>query len=93
MIQSPQDDTEKQASKFRRMEEPLKDSGFDSVGELLKILFYNPSRISGESDPRGAYHVKAILRFLQGRNKVKISDIITGSSSAALSPKIMTNTT
>jgi hypothetical protein len=58
MIQSPQDDTQKLASKFRRMEELLKDSGFDSVGELLKVLFYNPSRTSGESDPRGTFHVK-----------------------------------
>src|ERR1700678_3210263 len=40
MIQSPQDDTQKLASKFRRLEELLKDSGFDSVGELLKVLFY-----------------------------------------------------
>jgi hypothetical protein len=77
MIQSPQDDTQRLASKFRRMEELLKDSGFDSVGELLKVLFYNPSRTSGESDPRGTFHVKAISRFLQGRNKVKMSDIIT----------------
>ena len=77
MIQSPQDDAEKLASKFRRMEELLKNSGFDSVGELLKILFYNPSRTSGESDPRGTFHAKAIARFLQGRNKVKMSDIIT----------------
>ena len=77
MIQSPQDDTQKLASKFGRMEELLRDSGFNSVGELLKILFYNPSRSSGESDPRGPFHVKAISRFLQGRNKVKMSDIIT----------------
>ena len=77
MIQSPQNDTEKLASKFRRMEELLKDSGFDSVGEMLEILFYNPSRTSGESDPRGTYHAKAVSRFLQGRNKVKMSDIIT----------------
>ena len=77
MIQSPQNDTEKLASKFRRMEELLKDSGFDSVGEMLEILFYNPSRTSGESDPRGTYHAKAVSRFLQGLNKVKMSDIIT----------------
>ncbi|KAF8952159.1 hypothetical protein BDZ97DRAFT_1768789 [Flammula alnicola] len=58
------------------MEVLLKDSGFDSVGEFLKILFYNPSRISGESDPQGSFHAKAVSQFLQGQNKIKMSDII-----------------
>ncbi|KAF8969042.1 hypothetical protein BDZ97DRAFT_1902760 [Flammula alnicola] len=77
-------DAQKLAYKFERMEVLLKDSGFDSVGEFLKILFYNPSRISGESDPRGAFnvgttgvfHAKAVSQFLQGQNKIKMSDII-----------------
>ena len=59
------------------METFLKDSGFDSVGKFLKILFYNPSRLSGESDPRGSCHAKAVSRFLQGQNKIKMSDIIS----------------
>jgi len=74
--QSQQSDEQKLAYKFERMEGLLKDSGFDSVGEILEVLFYNPSRISGESDPRGSFHAKAVSRFLQGRNKIKMSDII-----------------
>ncbi|EDR00804.1 uncharacterized protein LACBIDRAFT_312994 [Laccaria bicolor S238N-H82] len=77
LIEAPQDDAQKLASKFDRMEQLLKDSGFDSLGEFLKILFYNPSRVSGQPDPRGVCHAKSVARFLQGRNKVKISDIIT----------------
>jgi hypothetical protein len=77
LIQSPLSDAKKLVSKFERMELLLKDSGFDSVGDLLNILFYNPSRASGESDPRGSCHAKAVSRFLQGRNKIKMSDIIT----------------
>ena len=77
LIQHPQSDAQKLSSKFERMESFLKDSGFDSVGEILKILFYNPSRLSGESDPRGSCHAKAVSRFLQGRNKIKMSDIIS----------------
>ena len=77
LIQHPQSDAQKLSSKFERMESFLKDSGFDSVGEILKILFYNPTRLSGESDPRGPCHAKAVSRFLQGRNKIKMSDIIS----------------
>jgi hypothetical protein len=74
--QSQQSDEQKLADKFERMEALLKDSGFDSVGEILEVLFYNPSRISGESDPRGSFHGKAVSRFLQGWNRIKMSDII-----------------
>ena len=77
LIQAPQDEAQKLASKFDRMEQLLKDSGFDSVGEFLKILFYNPSRVSGQPDPRGIFHAKSVAQFLQGRNKVKMSEIIT----------------
>jgi hypothetical protein len=59
------------------MEKFLKDSVFDSLGEFLEILFYNPSRLSGEPDPRGSCHAKAVSRFLQGRNKIKMSNIIS----------------
>ena len=74
--QSQQSDKQKLAYKFERMEMLLKNSDFDSVGEILEILFYNPSRISGETDPRGSYHAKAVSLFLQGRNKIKMSDIV-----------------
>ena len=75
--QSRQSDTQKLADKFERMERLLKDSGFDSIGEFLEILFYNPSRIPGQSDPRSLFHAKAVAWFLQGRNKIKMSDIIS----------------
>ena len=75
--QSPQTDRQKLALKFEKMEVLLRDSGFDSVGEFLKILFYNPSRITGEPDLRGSFHAKAVSRFLQGRNEIKMSDIIS----------------
>jgi len=77
LIKPPQSDAQKLSSKFDRMETFLKDSGFDSVGEFLAILFYNPSHLSGESDPQGSCHAKAVSRFLQGRNKIKMSDIIS----------------
>ncbi|KIJ96688.1 hypothetical protein K443DRAFT_10433 [Laccaria amethystina LaAM-08-1] len=53
LIEAPQDDARKLTSKFDWMEQLLKDSGFDSLSEFLKILFYNPSRLSGQPDPRG----------------------------------------
>jgi hypothetical protein len=56
------------------MEEILGDLGFDSIGEFLEILFYNPTR--GAEDPRGISHGRVVARFLQGRNKIKMSDII-----------------
>jgi len=77
LIKPPQSDAQKLSSKFDRMETFLKDSGFDSVGEFLMILFYNPSHLSGESDPRGSCHAKAVSCFLQGQNKIKMSDIIS----------------
>jgi hypothetical protein len=77
LIQSPQSNAQKVVSKFKRIEEFIKDSGFDSLGDFLEILFYNPSRLSGKPDPRGSCHAKAVSRFLQGRNKIKMSDIIS----------------
>ena len=48
----------------------------DSIGEFLRILFYNPIRISGKDDPRGTAHGLAVARFLQGKTNVKMSEII-----------------
>jgi len=73
LIQTPQSDTQKLASMFKRMEAFLKDSGFDSVGEFLKILFYNHSRLSGDPPSRLLSH-KGCFSF--SRNKIKMSDII-----------------
>ncbi|KAF8964983.1 hypothetical protein BDZ97DRAFT_1644116, partial [Flammula alnicola] len=63
-------------AKFKRMEEILGDSGFDSIGEFLQILFYNPTRVARDEDPRGTAHGLAVARFLQGRTKIKMSEII-----------------
>jgi hypothetical protein len=56
------------------MEEIIGDSGFDTIGEFLRILFYNPIR--GKDDPRGTAHGLAVARFLQGKTNVKMSEII-----------------
>jgi hypothetical protein len=55
------------------MEEILGDSGFDSIGEFLQILFYNPTRGAGKEDPRGVAHGLAVARFFQGKTKIKMS--------------------
>ena len=56
------------------MEKILGDWDFDSIGEFLEILFYNPV---GKDDPRSVAHGLAIARFLQGKTKIKMSDIIS----------------
>ena len=87
--QSLQSDSQKLALKFAKMEVLLGDWGFDSVGEFLEILFYNPIRITGQSDPRGSFYAKAVSRFLQGHNNTKMSDIISliyGHKHSAPSP-------
>ena len=58
------------------MEEIIGDSGFDSVGEFLQILFCNPIHISGKDNPRVTTHGLAITRFLQGKPNIKMSEII-----------------
>ena len=72
LIQPPKDDAQKITSKFERMEELLKDSGFNSVDEILNIPLHNPSCVSGESDLRGNFHAKACFavstRLEQGQN-------------------------
>lgn len=75
--QSPQTESQKLALKFKNMDELLRNSDFDSVGELLEVLFYNPRRTAGEPDPRGSFHIRAVARFLEGRNNIKMSHIIS----------------
>ncbi|PPQ90215.1 hypothetical protein CVT25_001659 [Psilocybe cyanescens] len=58
------------------MEEILGDFGFDSIGEFLEILFYNPSCTAGKDDPRGVIHGLAVARFLQGKTKTKMANVI-----------------
>ena len=76
LIQVPQDNTQKLDTKFKRMEEIIGDSGFNSIGEFLRILFYNPIHISGKDDPHGTAHGLAITWFLQGKTNIKMSEII-----------------
>ena len=76
LIRAPQDKTQKLEVKFKRMEEILGDPDFDSIGEFLQILFYNPTRVAGKEDPRGTVHGLAVARFLQGKTKIRMADII-----------------
>ena len=57
------------------MEELLGNFGFDSIGEFLQILFYNPTHVAGK-DPHGLTHGLAVARFLQGKTTIKMSHII-----------------
>ncbi|KAK6992358.1 hypothetical protein R3P38DRAFT_3331169 [Favolaschia claudopus] len=56
------------------MDSYLKEYPFDSVGDFLSILFYDPVR--GEPDPRGFAHANAVARFLRGLADVKMSHIL-----------------
>ena len=59
------------------MEEILRDFKFNSIGEFLEVLFYNPTQVAEKEDPHGVTHGLAVARFLQGKTKIKMSDIIT----------------
>jgi len=74
LIQPPQNTTQKLEVKLKQMENILGDWGFDSIGEFLEILLYNPVR---KDDPRSIAHGLAIACFLQGKTKIKMSDIIS----------------
>lgn len=65
---------EKTAETIRALDEFLKTSHFDTLGDFLAILFFN--RIHGESDPRGVTHANAVARFLQGSSAMKMADIL-----------------
>ncbi|KAK6992363.1 hypothetical protein R3P38DRAFT_2740578, partial [Favolaschia claudopus] len=56
------------------MEELLKEWPFDTVGDFLQILFYNPTR--SEPDLRGTTHASAVSQFLRGRTSVRMCDIL-----------------
>lgn len=58
------------------MEDILGEPGFDSIGKFLQILFYNPTCVAGKEDPRGTAHGLAVARFLHGKKKIKMADII-----------------
>ncbi|KAJ7763539.1 hypothetical protein DFH07DRAFT_956350 [Mycena maculata] len=65
---------QKLADKFAALNTFLQDSPFNSVGDLLSILFYN--RPHGSSDLRGSTHATGVARFLRGYNEVKMADIL-----------------
>jgi hypothetical protein len=61
------------ADKLIWMEQLLKSSPFDHLGDLLAILFHNPPR---DDDPRGPTHSLAVAHFLRGRTDIKMCDIL-----------------
>ncbi|KAK6996216.1 hypothetical protein R3P38DRAFT_3329591 [Favolaschia claudopus] len=65
---------EKMRRKFEAMDKLLREYEFATVGEFLSILFYNPAR--GEPDPRGSKHSRVVARFLRGRTKIGMADIL-----------------
>ncbi|KAF8139550.1 hypothetical protein K438DRAFT_1920852 [Mycena galopus ATCC 62051] len=71
---APETQEQKLANKFSAVEQLLENSAFDSIGDLLAILFYN--RPHGESDPRGFTHATSVAHFLRGRTAIKMSDVL-----------------
>ncbi|KAF8184385.1 hypothetical protein K438DRAFT_1544545, partial [Mycena galopus ATCC 62051] len=65
---------EKTFDKFAAMEQMLKNSPFDSLGDMLSTIFYNRPR--GVPDPRGTTHQRVVAQFLRGRTNTKMSDIL-----------------
>jgi hypothetical protein len=57
------------------MEAFISNSGFDSIGDFLQVLFYNPTRVAGKEDPHGVAHGLAVARFLQGKTNIKLEDV------------------
>ncbi|KAJ7857846.1 hypothetical protein B0H14DRAFT_3085159 [Mycena olivaceomarginata] len=61
-------------TEFEKINTLLEDWPFSSLGSFLQTLFYNHRR--GELDPRTKRHERVVTRFLQGKDKVKMADII-----------------
>ncbi|KAJ7478914.1 hypothetical protein FB451DRAFT_1338652 [Mycena latifolia] len=72
--QHKQSASEKTAAKFAAMEDVLKNSPFETLGDFLSVLFYNTAR--GEPNPRGTTHTHVVAQFLRGRTNIKMSDIL-----------------
>ena len=75
LIQARQNEKGKLDGKFKWVEEFLGNSGFESIGDFLKILFYNPTCVDGQDNPRGVTGL-AVAQFLQGKTKAKMSEMI-----------------
>ena len=65
-----------QRTPFDKVHDIIKTGGFDSLGHLLKIIFYCPARRNPGPDPRSAAHVSWVASLLQGSSNVLMSDII-----------------
>ncbi|KAJ7729217.1 hypothetical protein B0H14DRAFT_3097944 [Mycena olivaceomarginata] len=61
-------------TEFEKINTLLEDWPFSSLGSFLQTLFFNHRR--GELDPRTKRHERVVTRFLQGKDKVKMADII-----------------
>ncbi|KAJ7811696.1 hypothetical protein B0H14DRAFT_3479507 [Mycena olivaceomarginata] len=61
-------------TEFKKINTLLEDWPFSSLGSFLQTLFYNHRR--GELDPRTKRHERVVTRFLQGKDKLKMVDII-----------------
>ncbi|KAJ7883176.1 hypothetical protein B0H14DRAFT_3082456 [Mycena olivaceomarginata] len=61
-------------TEFEKINTLLEDWPFSSLGSFLQTLFYNHRR--WELDPRTKRHERVVKRFLQGKDKVKMADII-----------------
>jgi hypothetical protein len=54
----------------------IKTGGFDSLGHLLKIIFYCPAHRNPGHGPQSAAHVSWVASLLQGSSNVLRGDII-----------------
>ncbi|KAJ7791045.1 hypothetical protein B0H14DRAFT_2396005 [Mycena olivaceomarginata] len=73
-LRAPKQSTaQKMADKLIWMEQLLKGSPFNHLGDLLAILFHNPPR---DDNPRGLTHSLAVAHFLRGRTDIKMCDIL-----------------
>ena len=61
---------------FDKVHDIIKTGGFDSLGHLVKIIFYCPARRNLGHDPQSAAHVSWVASLLQGSSNVLMSDII-----------------
>lgn len=65
-----------QRSTYHKVDDMITNGGFDSLGQLLKTLFYCPPRSSTGPDPRSASHISWVASLLQGSSNISIGDII-----------------
>ena len=64
---------------FDKIHNIIKTGGFDSLGHLLKIIFYCPAHKNPGPDPQSAAHISWVASLLQGSSNVLMGDIIVYS--------------